>query len=71
MNNDQLLYIGLNGLAGSGKDTVAKMLNTILMKDWENIESCKSFYDNFYNKPNASATYYEKYKGVSIYSVDP
>jgi len=62
MNNDQLLYIGLNGLAGSGKDTVAKMLNTILMKDWENIESCKSFYDNFYNKPNASATYYEKYK---------
>jgi len=62
MNNDQLLYIGLNGLAGSGKDTVAKMLNVILMKDWTSIESCKNFYDNFYDKPNASATYYERYK---------
>ena len=62
MNNDKLLYIGLNGLAGSGKDTVAKMLNVILMKDWTNYESCRNFYDNFYDKPNASATYYERYK---------
>ena len=62
MNNDKLLYIGLNGLAGSGKDTVAKMLNVMLMKDWVSYELCKNFYDNFYDKPNASATYYEKYK---------
>lgn len=62
MNNDRILYIGLNGLAGSGKDTVAKMLNVILMKQWSNYEMCKNFYDNFYDKPNASATYYEKYK---------
>ena len=65
MNNDKLLYIGLNGLAGSGKDTVAKMLNIILMKQWGNFEMCKNFYDNFYDKPNASATYYEKYKDNS------
>ena len=64
-NNDQLLYIGLNGLAGSGKDTVAKMLNIILMKDWEDYNSCKNFYNNFYTKPNASATYYEKFKGIN------
>jgi len=66
VNNDKLLYIGLNGLAGSGKDTVAKILNIILMKDWSDYNSCKSFYDNYYanyNKPNASATYYEKFKG--------
>jgi len=61
-SNDKILYIGLNGLAGSGKDTVAKMLNVILMKDWESIEECKSFYDSFYDVPNASASYYEKYK---------
>ena len=62
-NNDKLLYIGLNGLAGSGKDTVAKILNIILMKDWADYNSCKQFYDNYYTKPNASATYYEKFKG--------
>lgn len=64
-NNDKLLYIGLNGLAGSGKDTVAKMLNVILMKNWSDFDSCRNFYNNFYNKPNASASYYEKYKGQS------
>lgn len=61
-NNDKLLYIGLNGLAGSGKDTVAKIFNVILMKDWQDYTSCKNYYDNFYDKPNASASYYEKYK---------
>lgn len=64
-NNDKLLYIGLNGLAGSGKDTVAKMLNVMLMKQWVDIESCRNFYNNFYDKPNASASYYEKYKGAN------
>jgi len=59
---DNLLYIGLNGLAGSGKDTVAKMLNIILMKKWDSYEDCKEFYQKFYIKPNCSATYYEKYK---------
>lgn len=64
-NNDKLLYIGLNGLAGSGKDTVAKMLNVILMKNWSDFDSCRNFYNNFYSKPNASASYYEKFKGQS------
>ena len=61
MNN--ILYIGLNGLAGSGKDTVAKILNVILMQNWSSIEMAKNYYENFYTKPNASASYYEKVKG--------
>ena len=44
MNSNKLLYIGLNGLAGSGKDTVAKMLKVILLKNWDNIDECKQFY---------------------------
>ena len=63
--NNQLLYIGLNGLAGSGKDSVAKIFNTILSKDWSNYDSCKNYYNEYYTKPNASATYYEKYKNES------
>lgn len=35
-----MLYIGLNGYAGSGKDTVAKMLYCILNYDWETKEEC-------------------------------
>lgn len=38
MNN--LLFIGLNGYAGSGKDTVAKMLYCILNYDWETKDEC-------------------------------
>ena len=60
MNN--ILYIGLNGLAGSGKDTVAKILNIILKESWSSYEMAKTYYDNFYTKPNASASYYEKIK---------
>ena len=44
-NFSKLLYIGLNGLAGSGKDTVAKMLKAILVKEWSNIEEAKEFYN--------------------------
>lgn len=58
MNNiHKLLYIGLNGLAGSGKDTVAKMLKAILVKDWDNIEDCKAFYKEYFSQPNISATF--------------
>ena len=55
MNN--VLYIGLNGYAGSGKDTVAKILKTILSKDWESIEQCKEYYFSRYTNPTQSATY--------------
>ena len=55
MNN--LLYIGLNGLAGSGKDTVAKMLKTILSRDWETLEECKKYYFSVYTNPTQSATF--------------
>lgn len=52
-----LLYIGLNGFAGSGKDTVAKMIKTILSYNWENLEECKKYYMSIYTSPTISATY--------------
>lgn len=55
--SNKLLFIGLNGFAGSGKDTVAKMLKTILSYNWDNIESCKSYYKQRYTNPTISATY--------------
>ena len=54
---NKLLYIGLNGLAGSGKDTVAKMLKTILSKEWESLEVCKEYYFSRYTNPTQSATF--------------
>ena len=54
---NKLLYIGLNGLAGSGKDTVAKMLKTILSKQWESLEECKTYYFSRYTNPTQSATF--------------
>ena len=41
---NKFLYIGLNGYAGSGKDTVAKMLHHILNKDWNSYDECKKSY---------------------------
>jgi len=52
-----LLYIGLNGFAGSGKDTVAKMIKTILNFHWNNLEECKQYYKSVYTSPTISATY--------------
>jgi dephospho-CoA kinase len=54
---NKLLYIGLNGLAGSGKDTVAKMFKTILSKKWNSMEECKTYYFSIYTNPTQSATY--------------
>ena len=54
---NKLLYIGLNGLAGSGKDTVARMLKTILSKEWESLEECKKYYFSRYTNPTQSATF--------------
>lgn len=51
------LYIGINGLAGSGKDTVAKMLRVILTFFSSSLEECKSFYKQNYTNPTQSATY--------------
>ena len=57
MNN--LLYIDLSGYAGSGKDTVAKMLSVMLNKDFNDIEEFKTYYNNIYKgeKFLRSATY--------------
>lgn len=38
------LYIGLNGFAGSGKDTVAKILFAMLNNKWESFEQFKEYY---------------------------
>lgn len=51
------LYIGIHGFAGSGKDTVTKMIRTILSRDWANIDECKEHYKNIYTDPTISATY--------------
>lgn len=52
-----LLYIGLNGFAGSGKDTVAKMIRTILNYEWNSLDECKAYYKSIYTSPTISATY--------------
>ena len=56
--NQNLLFIGLNGFAGAGKDTVAKMLKTILGYNWTSLEECKNFYQKTYTNPTWSATYH-------------
>lgn len=55
---NKILFIGLNGYAGAGKDTVAKMLKTILSKDWESLDECKKYYFSRYTNPTQSATYH-------------
>ena len=55
--SNNLLYIGLNGFAGSGKDTVAKMIKTILNYNWESLEDCKKYYKSVYTSPTISATF--------------
>lgn len=71
---NKILYIGLNGLAGSGKDTVAKMLKSILVKKWNNIEECKDYYKLYFDNPNISATFTnnnkEKYQVFCIAFAD-
>lgn len=57
MLNNKILFIGLNGYAGSGKDTVAKMLKTILSYNWQSIEECKNYYKQKYTNPTISATF--------------
>ena len=43
-----LLYIGLNGYAGAGKDTVAKMLYVILNWDWDSKEEAFAKFNESY-----------------------
>lgn len=52
-----LLYIGINGYAGSGKDTVAKMLKIILGCGKETLEECKEIYKSIFTNPTKSVTY--------------
>lgn len=43
----KLLYIGLNGFAGSGKDTVAKLLSVMLNNNWNSYEEFHEYYNNY------------------------
>ena len=56
-NNQHPLYIGIHGFAGSGKDTVTKMIRTILSRNWNSLEECKEHYKSIYVDPTISATY--------------
>lgn len=58
MNNKNLIFIGLNGFAGAGKDTVAKMLKTILGHKWNSLEECKEYYNKLYTNPTWTATFH-------------
>lgn len=44
MNN--VLYIGLNGFAGSGKDTVAKALRLMLSYDWKSYDEFRTTWEH-------------------------
>lgn len=54
---DNILYIGLNGYAGSGKDTVAKMMKVILDNDDKDLKECKSWYFSHHTNPTQPATF--------------
>ena len=58
--NRNLFYIGIQGLAGSGKDTVAKMLRTILCHFNQEREEVLSYYKNTYLNAAKSSTYHYK-----------
>lgn len=57
MNKRHCLFIGIHGFAGSGKDTVTKMIRTILSKNWNSLNECKEHYKTIYTDPTISATY--------------
>ena len=49
---NNILFIGLNGFAGSGKDTVAKALRLMLSYDWDSFEMFKSTWEREAFKSN-------------------
>lgn len=57
MSKKHCLYIGIHGYAGSGKDTVTKMIRTILSRMWSSLDDCKEYYKKIYTDPTISATY--------------
>ena len=46
------LFIGLNGYAGAGKDTVAKMLKVLLNNQWNSYDEYKKYFDGYYSNDN-------------------
>ena len=43
------LFIGLNGYAGAGKDTVAKMLKILLNNNYNEFDEYKEYYNTYYS----------------------
>lgn len=66
---NNLLYIGLNGFAGSGKDTVAKMIKTILNYNWNSLEDCKEYYKSVYTNPTISATFNQNSENDKVFCI--
>ena len=52
MTDNKILYIGLNGFAGSGKDTVAKALRLMLSFKWESLDKFKEVWKSAAFKSN-------------------
>lgn len=59
------LYIGLNGLAGSGKDTVAKMMNIILSRHWSSKEQCWDYYNSHYSTEKVRYATYNSFEKIN------
>ena len=62
--DNNILYIGLNGYAGSGKDTVAKMMHHILSKNWSSMKESKEQYvqnENIYATFNGTQKVYDEH----------
>lgn len=62
MNNPHILYIGVHGLAGSGKDTFSKMLALLLNNSFETKEAFKQEWEETLKEiPNKLATFNSKF----------
>lgn len=70
---NKLLYIGLNGYAGAGKDTVAKMLRVLLnmIDSFSSIEEFDKFYKSTHTDPTKSATFnsYNNFELDQVYCI--
>lgn len=58
---NNILYIGLNGYAGAGKDTLAKALRIILENDFKTYREFKSYYDKHHGYETKNNFQYATY----------
>lgn len=70
MMSNQLLWIGINGLAGSGKDTVAKMMQFILEALYNDVNTAWERWQKFVDETEMSYKNCHNLKSVSIAFAD-